>query len=138
MDLVNLKALLTTAALLLALFELATMGQVRGYIKLVKVPPRTLVRLHRWAGVVLTIFALVVMVLCLYSIFGLGYNVGFSRTKVHIPLGAGLVLVLIAKVLASNGHRRYLRYALKAGLLAFGLAVGTFVFSALWFYLGLA
>ncbi len=138
MALVELKALFTTITLALALVELATMGQVRGYVRLVNLPPRTLVRVHRWAGVALTIFALIVMVLCLYAIFGLGYNLGFSRIKVHAPLGAAMAVILVAKVLASNGHRRYLRYALKAGLLAFGLAVGTFVFSALWFYLGLA
>lgn len=138
MALVYLKALLTTAALLLAVVELATMGQVRGYIHFVKLPVRTLVKLHRWVGIGLSAIVLVVMVLCLYVIYGLGYHLEFSRIKAHVPFGAAAAIILVAKVLAANRYRRHLRHALAAGLLAFGLVAGTFVFSALWFYLGLA
>jgi hypothetical protein len=79
-----------------------------------------------------------VMVLCLYVIYGLGYHLEFSRIKAHVPFGAAAAIILVAKVLAANRYRRHLRHALAAGLLAFGLVAGTFVFSALWFYLGLA
>jgi len=122
----------------LAVVQLVTMGQVRGYIRFVKVPVRTLVRVHRWVGIGLSALVLVVMLLCLYVIVGLGYNLEYSRVKAHIPLGAAAALVLAAKVLASHRYRRYLRHSLRLGLLAFAFVAGTFVFSALWFYLGLA
>lgn len=138
MGLTYFKALLTTAALLLALVQTVTMLQVRGTIKLARLPVRTLVRIHRWVGIALTILVLLVALLCLYAVFGLGYHLEFSRVQAHVPLGAAAAIVLAAKVLVSNRYRRYLRHSMALGLWALGLLAGTFVFSALWLYLGLA
>jgi len=129
------KSLLTTVALLLAAVQLWSMAEVRGLVRLFPVETRILVKLHRWGGAAALGVVLLVGMVCLYAVFAERYGLYTPRLQVHAVLGFLAAVVLASKVLIANRFRHCLRFALPLGLTAALLLLGTFVFSALWWFL---
>jgi hypothetical protein len=135
MSLETLKSLVTTVVLALALMQALGMAQVRGYVHLLPVEKRRLRQLHRWGGIAVLVLTLAVAVICAFSE---GYGLYSLRVKAHAVMGALAILVLLVKVAITNRFRRYLRYlrfTLVLGAAAGLLILGTFVASALWYFL---
>jgi hypothetical protein len=131
MSLEMLKALLTTVVLALALAQALEMAQVRGYVRLLPIEKRQLLRLHRWGGIATLILTLAVAVIC---VRGEGYVLYSLRVQAHAVMGVLAILVLLLKVAITNRFRRYLRFTLVLGTIAGLMILGTFVASALWYF----
>lgn len=130
MPLPLLKSLLAGLVLLLAVFQLLQMLQVRRYIHVFPWAPKTLLRLHRWGGVLTLALTALIVALCLYDVFGLGYPVREFPVIAHAVLGGTAGLLLLGKVAASNRFRKYLRYGGRMGVATVSLLALTFWFSA--------
>jgi len=135
MSLEMLKAIATTVVLVLALVQVLWMAQVRGYVRLLPFEKRRLRQWHRWGGIVVLVMALALAVTC---VSGLGYRLYSTRAQAHAAMGALAILVLLLKVAIANRFRRYLRFTLALGTAAGLLILGTFVASALWYFVRVA
>ena len=131
MPLELVKTILAAAAVLLALCQLLVMGQVRGKFKLLPAGARTLIKLHRWGGLVTLAVVTLVGVLCLYVVFGLGYPTTSAHVRSHALLGSAAGIALVLKVVMANWRRTYLRHALRLGVSAAVLLTGAFGASGL-------
>jgi len=131
MSLEMFKAMMTTIVLALALGQALGMAQVRGYVRLLRVEKKRLVQWHRLGGAATLLLALAVAAMC---VFGKRYAYYSPRVLAHAVMGALAVLVLAAKAVIANRYRRYLRYALALGAAAGLLVLGTFITSALWYF----
>lgn len=138
MPLELIKTLLAAAAVLLALFQILIMAQVRHWIHWLPYDVRTLLRAHRWGGRATLALATLVGLLCLYVVFGLGYPTGSLQVRSHAILGASAGAVLLAKVLIANRRRALLKHALALGLTAATLLAGAFAASGLVYLVTLA
>ena len=132
MSLEMLKSIVTTVILALALMQALGMAQVRGYVRLLPVEKKQLRRFHRWGGIAVLVLTLAVAVICLS---GLSYELYSLRVPLHAVMGALAILVLLLKVAITNRFRRYVRFTLALGVAAGLLILGTFVASALWYFL---
>jgi ribose/xylose/arabinose/galactoside ABC-type transport system permease subunit len=135
MSLEMLKAIATTVALVLALVQALGMAQVRGYVRLLPFEKKRLRQWHRWGGIATLVLALAVAVTC---VCGLGYGLYSTRLQAHAVMGALAILVLLLKVAITNRSRRYLRFNLALGAAAGLLVLGTFIASALWYFVQVA
>jgi hypothetical protein len=136
MSLEMAKSLLATVVLVLALAQATSMAQIRGYLKfkLIPLPARSLRNWHRWGGDATLLLTLTVALICLT---GEPYASYHWRVPLHAALGALAALVMFLKVFIARRFRHYLRYHTLLGPTA-GLAVlGTFIASALWYFLSL-
>ena len=131
MSLEMLKSVMTTIILALALMQALGMAQVRGYVRLLRVEKKRLRRLHRWGGVAVLVLTLAVAVIC---VFGEGYTPYSLRVQAHAVMGVLAILVLLLKVVITHRFRRYLRYNTALGTAAGLLILGTFIASALWYF----
>jgi len=135
MSLEMLKSLVTTIVLALAVMQTLGMAQVRGYVRLLPVEKRQLRRLHRWGGMAALVLILVVAVTC---VLGEGYELYSLRLRLHAVMGVLAMLVMLLKVAITHRFRRYLRYNMALGTAAGLLILGTFVASALWYFVQVA
>ena len=135
MPLATLKAVLVTIALVLGIGQALTQAQVRGFLHLLPFEKRTLVRFHRWEGRSLVALVLLIVGICLWVEFGLGYTLYSLRLQAHAVLGSLLMLVLFVKVAIVQHYRQFLRHTLVVGATAGLLLLGTFFLSAVWYFL---
>ena len=132
MSILLLKSILTTIVLVLAVIQALSMAQVRGYIKIMPIPPRTLRLVHRWGGDIALILALVVAVICLQTQYYAAYAL---HVPLHVAFGTLAILTMLIKFGIARRFRRRLRYALALGITA-GLSVlGVFSASALLYFM---
>ena len=137
MSLEMFKSVVTTIVLALALGQALGMGQVRGYVRLVPLEKKRLRLLHRWGGIAVLVLTLTVAMICVFAIGG-RYASYSPRVLAHLHIGALAILVLLLKVAITNRFRRYLRYNTALGIAAGLLILGTFVASALWYFVQVA
>ena len=133
MSLEMLKSIVTTIVLALALAQALGMAQVRGYVPLLLIEKKRLRWLHRWGGIAVLVLTCAVAVICVFGI-GEGYAPYSPRVQVHVVMGSLVILVLLLKVAITNRFRRYLHFTLALGTAAGLLILGTFVASALWYF----
>jgi uncharacterized membrane protein len=131
MPLEMLKSIVTTIVLALALGQALGMAQVRGYVRLLPLEKKQLRVLHRRGGIAALVLSLAVAVTC---VVGFGYELYSPRVKAHVVMGALAILVLLLKVAITHRFRRYLRYNTALGAAAGLLVLGTFIASALWYF----
>ena len=131
MPLEMLKSIVTTIVLALALGQAVGMAQVRGYVRLLPLEKQQLRLLHRRGGIAALVLTLAVAVTC---VVGFGYELYSPRVKAHVVMGALAILVLLLKVAITNRFRRYMRYNTALGAAAGLLILGTFIASALWYF----
>ncbi len=137
MSLKMLKSVVTTVVLALALVQALWMAQVRGWVRLLPFERRRLRRWHRWGGIAVLVLTLTVAVICVFGIGG--RYVSYSpRVLAHLHMGALAIVVLLLKAVITNRFRRYLRYNTALGIAAGLLILGTFVASALWYFVQVA
>jgi hypothetical protein len=137
MSLGMFKSVVTTVILALALGQALGMGQVRGYVRLVPFDKKRLRRWHRWGGMAVLVLTVAVAVICVLGIGG-RYGSYSPRVLAHLHMGALAIVVLLLKVAIANRFRRYLRFTLALGAAAGLLILGTFVASALWYFVQVA
>lgn len=135
MSLGMLKSLVTTVILALAVMQALGMAQVRGYVRVLPGEKRQLRRLHRWGGIAALALTLAVAVIC---VLGEGYGLYSLRLRLHAVMGVLAMLVMLLKVAITHRFRRYLRYNTALGAAAGLLILGTFVASALWYFVQVA
>jgi len=135
MSLEMLKSGVTTIVLALALMQALGMAQVRGYVRLLPLEKDRLRQWHRRGGIATLVLALAVAAIC---VFGERYAYYSLRVQAHAVIGALAILVLLLKVAIVNRFRRYLRFTLALGAVAGLLILGTFVASALWYFIQVA
>ena len=132
MSVLMFKSVLTSLALLLAIGQSISGLRLRGYFKRVPVPLKPLRLWHRAVGDITLALTAVVGVLCVSK---LGWALYTSRERAHAVLGILAGLAMVAKVLMGRRYRRYLKQALRIGAVAGFSLLGTFIFSALWYFL---
>ena len=136
MSIEMVKSILATVVLVLALGQVVSMAQLRGYLKfkLIPLPTKSLRTWHRWGGDATLLLTLLVALICLtYE----AYYPYHWRIPLHVALGSLAALVMLAKLLMARRFRSYLRYGPLLGAIA-GLSVlGTFLASALWYLVSL-
>jgi hypothetical protein len=132
-----LKSVMTTVILALALVQALWMAQVRGYVRLLPFAKKRLRRWHRWGGIAVLVLTLTVAVMCVFAIGG-RYASYSPRVLAHLHMGTLAIMVLLLKVVITNRFRRYLRFTLALGAAAGLLILGTFVASALWYFVQMA
>jgi cytochrome bd-type quinol oxidase subunit 2 len=137
MSLEMFKSVLTTVVLALALGQALGMAQVRGYVRLVPLERKRLRQWHRWGGIAVLVLTVMVAVMCVFGIGG-RYASYSPRVLAHLHLGALAIVVLLVKVAIARRFRRYLRFTLVLGAAAGLLILGTFVASALWYFVQVA
>ena len=137
MSLGMFKSIVTTVVLALALVQALGMAQVRGYVRLVPVEKKRLRQWHRWCGIATLVLTCAVAVICVFGIGG-RYASYSPRVLVHLHMGALAIVVLFLKVVIAHYFRRYLRFTLALGAAAGLLILGTFVASALWYFVQMA
>jgi hypothetical protein len=137
MSLGMFKSVATTIVLALALGQALGMAQVRGYVRLLPFERKRLRLWHRWGGVAVLVLTVTVAVVCVLGIGG-RYASYSARVLAHLHMGALAIVVLILKVAIAQRFRRYLRFALVLGAAAGLLILGTFVASALWYFVRVA
>ena len=131
MSLEMLKSLVTTVILALAVMQALGMAQVRGYVRLLPVEKRQLRRFHRWGGIAALVLTLAVAVAC---VLGEGYELYSLRVQAHMVMGVLAMVVMSLKVAITHRFRRYLSFNSALGAAAGLLILGTFVPSALWYF----
>jgi hypothetical protein len=134
MSLLMVKSILATVVLGLAIAQ-ALMGLwLRGYLKSSPLPLRRLRSWHRWNGDATLILTVTVAAICVTN---LGFNLYSPRVTLHTALGTLAALIMLLKVIIARRFRIYLRHTLILGTLAGFSVLGTFVASALWYFLWL-
>jgi hypothetical protein len=137
MSLEMLKSVMTTIVLALALGQALWMAQIRGYVRLLPFEKKRLRQWHRWGGIAVLVLTLAVALICVFGIGG-RYASYSPRVLAHLHMGALAILVLLLKVAITNRFRRYLRFTLALGAAAGLLILGTFIASALWYFVQVA
>jgi drug/metabolite transporter (DMT)-like permease len=92
---------------------------------------KQLVQWHRLGGAATLLLALAVAAMC---VLGERYAYYSPRVQAHAVMGVLAILVLAVKAVITNRFRRYLRHALVLGTVAGLLVLGTFIASALWYF----
>lgn len=128
--LLDMKAWLTTAALVLALGQVGT--AMRMYGRLGRGPaPRSVATAHRATGVLLVVVTLPVAYHCLWSLGIDDYN---TRVLMHSIVGCGLYGALVAKLLALQIPRMPAWAIPLLGGTLFALLVLVWWTSSLWYF----
>ncbi len=135
MELYWVKSVLTTLALALAVFQGASMAQLRGWIRVLPFPRKALAPAHRVGGALTFLLTLTVLALCLYAV-GKGARLYSGRLYLHAVAGGLAATLLFVKVVFANWMRGLLRWGLAVGTGA-GVCLGiVFLSSALPYFLG--
>lgn len=132
MSLFILKSALTGVALLLAIGQAFSGMRLRGYFKRIPLPLKPLRLWHRVAGDVTLALTAMVGIICI-SRLGVGFHT--PRVPAHATLAVLAGLAMVAKVLMARRYRRLLKEALRIGAVAGFSLLGTFIWSALWYFL---
>ncbi len=135
MELYLVKSVLATLALAMAIFQGASMAQLRGWIRLLPLPKKALVPAHRAGGALTFLLTLGVLALCLYTV-GQGARLYSGRLYLHAVAGGLAAALLLAKVVFANLARRLLRWGLAVGVAAGVCLLVVFLSSALPYFLG--
>jgi hypothetical protein len=134
MSLLMVKSILATVVLGLAIAQ-ALMGlRLRGYLKSLPLPLRRLSGWHRRNGDVTLILTVIVAIICVTS---LGFSLYSPRVRLHALLGTLAALIMFLKVIIARRFHTYLRHTLLLGTIAGFSVLGTFVASAVWYFLWL-
>ena len=131
-DILQMKAWLATAAVVLACGQLLTAARI---YEVLRFPPkgRLYHRVHRWSGRAAILLTLPVAYHC---VFLLGSGAHSPRVLIHSLLGSALYGAVVVKVLIvrSSGFSQWMLPA--AGGLLFSILLGLWLTSALWFFAG--
>lgn len=129
-DVLQMKAWLVTAAVILACGQLLTAARI---YELLRFPPkgRFYQSVHRWSGRVAILITLPVAYHC---VFMLGFETHSPRVLLHSLLGSALYGAVVAKVLIVRSSRFAPWLLPVAGGLLFSLLLGLWLTSALWFF----
>jgi mono/diheme cytochrome c family protein len=101
-----------------------------------KVPPRTLTRAHKAAGVVFTLLLVVLAYLGARLVASMGDAMS-TRAALHAVLAAGLIGVFAVKLLIVLFYRELLRFVPALGIVVFVLAIMVFLSSAGYYFVRL-
>jgi len=131
-DVLQMKAWLVTAAVVLACGQLLTAARI---YELLRFPPngRLYNAVHRWSGRLAILLTLPVAYHC---IFMLGFSANSPRVLIHSLLGSALYGAVIAKVLVVRSSRFAAWVLPVAGGLLFAILLGLWLTSALVFFTG--
>jgi Family of unknown function (DUF6529) len=126
----QMKAWLVTAAVVLACGQLLTAACIYG---LVRLPPtgRLYHSVHRWSGRAAILLTLPVAYHC---IFLLGFGADSPRVLIHSLLGSALYGAVVVKVLIVRSNRFATWVLPVAGGLLFSIILGLWLTSALVFF----
>ena len=128
-DPIHLKAWFATAAAVLGFVQIVTAAWIFRRIPIEKPPWVNVV--HRWTGRLTFLCTLPVAYHC---VFKLGFQHPTARVLAHSLLGCSVYGAFASKVLIGRLHR-FPRWVLPtAGGLLFGVIVGVWYTSALWFF----
>ena len=129
-DVLQMKAWLVTAAVVLACGQLLTAARI---YELLRFPPkgRFYQSVHRWSGRVAILLTLPVAYHC---VFMLGFETQSPRVLIHSLLGSALYGAVVAKVLIVRSSRFAPWLLPVTGGLLFSLLLGLWLTSALWFF----
>jgi hypothetical protein len=127
------KAWFATAAIVLALVQITTAARLWGHLAhVIRLPPATVARVHRWSGRLAFLFTLPVVFHC---VFILGFQTGSTRVAIHSIVGSFLYGVFAVKVLFVRKHHSYPSWVLPAaGGTLFALLGTLWVTSSLWYF----
>jgi Family of unknown function (DUF6529) len=128
-DTLHLKAWFATAAVVLAFLQLFTAAWI--FRKLPWARPAWIPAFHRWTG---RLAFAVTLPVAYHCVFKLGYQHTTSRVLAHSLLGCAVYGAFAAKVLIVRLHRFPVWVLPTAGGLLFGVLVGVWYTSALWFF----
>lgn len=134
MDILMLKSILTTLVLLMAIVQALTMGQAKGRIRLVNLPPSQLRRFHKRQGDAALLFILVIAAICI-SQFDITPQ--DPRVVLHALFGVSGVVTILLKFAVARFFRPYLRHASYISTVLFLSTLGIFLSSALWYFVAL-
>lgn len=134
MSLLMGKSLLTTVVLVLAIAQALIGLRLRGYLKSLPLPLPRLRGWHRWEGDATLILTVIVALICVTNF---GFSLYSPRVTLHTALGTLAALVMLLKVIIARRFRTYLRYTPILGTIVGLSLLGTFVASALWYFLWL-
>ena len=131
-DVLQMKAWLVTAAVVLACGQLLTAARI---YELLRFPPngRLYYAVHRWSGRLAILLTLPVAYHC---IFMLGFSANSPRVLIHSLLGSALYGAVVAKVLVVRSSRFAAWVLPVAGGLLFSILLGLWLTSALVFFTG--
>jgi Family of unknown function (DUF6529) len=129
-DVLQMKAWLVTAAVVLACGQLLTAARI---YELLRFPPkgRFYHAVHRWSGRAAIVVTLPVAYHC---IFLLGFGATSARVLIHSLLGSALYGVVVVKVLVVRSGRFAAWVLPVAGGLLFSVLLGLWLTSALVFF----
>ncbi|MDM7854981.1 DUF6529 family protein [Cellulomonas alba] len=127
----QMKAWLATAALLLAVVQVLSALAMYGRLPRVTSPPPWVAGLHRWSGTAAFLLTLPVMFHCVWS---LGFSDTSARTLVHSVAGCLLYGVFAAKMLALRVRGLPSAVVPVLGAVLVTLLVVAWFTSALWFF----
>jgi hypothetical protein len=129
-DVLQMKAWLATAAVVLASGQLLTAARIYA---LLRFPPegRLYSVVHRWSGRVAILITLPVAYHC---IFMLGFSASSPRVLIHSLLGSALYGAFVAKLLIVRSSRFAAWVLPVAGALLFSILLGLWLTSALPFF----
>jgi uncharacterized protein DUF6529 len=129
-DVLQMKAWLVTAAVVLACGQLLTAARI---YELLGFPPkgRFYHVVHRWSGRATIVLTLPVAYHC---IFLLGFSANSPRVLIHSLLGSALYGAVVAKVLVVRSSRFPAWVLPVAGALLFSILLGLWLTSALVFF----
>jgi Family of unknown function (DUF6529) len=129
-DVLQMKAWLVTAAVVLACGQLLTAARI---YELLGFPPngRFYHVVHRWSGRAAIVLTLPVAYHC---IFLLGFSANSPRVLIHSLLGSALYGAVVAKVLVVRSSRFPAWVLPVAGALLFSILLGLWLTSALVFF----
>jgi len=131
-DVLQMKAWLVTAAVVLACGQLLTAARI---YELLRFPPNGHLynAVHRWSGRLAILLTLPVAYHC---IFMLGFSANSPRVLIHSLLGSALYGAVVAKVLVVRSSRFAAWVLPVAGGLLFSILLGLWLTSALVFFTG--
>ncbi|HUG64896.1 MAG TPA: DUF6529 family protein [Gaiellaceae bacterium] len=125
------KAWFATAAVLLAIFQVATAARIYGTLAFLPERGPTIARLHRWSGRIAFLCTLPVFFHCVTI---LGFETPDARVAIHSLVGSFFYGVFAAKVLIVRDESLP-RWALpSAGLTLASTLVALWVTSSLWYF----
>jgi hypothetical protein len=128
---INMKAWLTTLALVLVLFQLGSALRMYGRLSWPRTMPQWVPFAHRWSGTAAFVATLPVAYHCLWA---LGFETVDGRRLAHSLLGCTFYGVFTTKMLALRSSRLP-GWALPViGGVLFTTLVGLWLTAALWFF----
>jgi hypothetical protein len=128
-DSLHLKVWFATAALTLALLQLASAAWI--FRKLPWSRPSWIPAAHRWTG---RLVFLIILPVAYHCVFKLGFQRSNGRVLAHSLLGCAFYGAFAAKVLIVRLHRFPAWALATAGGLLFALLLATWYVSALWLF----